>query len=953
MIKASPFLFILLSVSLLAGVGPSPQSVVSVQPGLQQSLAPNQQAEDASQQAQSLLELSESQNKKDHPLALETAHSALSLFQTIGDKEGIARSYALIGRFHTAQSDLEEASENYQTALQMWREINNSQEQVSVLISLGYIEARKAEWAKAISFFSQAEELLAGNDEPTQMARIANGLAYIFSENGLPEKGLAQYQRALGYYRRTPSTDDDAGTILEIGNIHYTLGDPSQALTDFHEALTLVPPDSLDAAQCHQYMGRVYGSTGEYATALQHLQAALPLYTQAGNVKETAEVLALIGQVDEQQGRLAAARQHYKRALDTFTRVSDSINQAAVYYALGRLELRASNYKAAENYLRYSVEVTENIRRVPTSSDLTAAFSATVYERYESYIDCMMRLRQSQPARGLDAQAFEMSEVARARSLVELLKATQTNLVAGLDPKLAEREKLLRQALRAKEDAKVNLLGGKHTPQDLAALEAELARLEAEYKQVDEAIRAINPAYVQITHPMAWDLQSIQEQVVADDQTILLEFLLGADKSYLWAVTRDGLKSYELPERARIEEATQKAYQYLSSAPAEEVMAETSTPLQELSRLVLSPVAAEMKNKSRLIVVGDGALHYIPFQVLPLPSDNEPAVASYEVVNAPSASILGELRQEAMHRQPAGKLLAAFGDPVFKSDYAQRKGKEDSVEMAELHAAYDEQHQPSLRDIELEGDSFDPSIIGPLFYAKRELSNLLDVTAGQETFIAAGFAATRERLLAMDLSQYSILHFATHSVLDPKRPEKSGLVLSTVRPNGSTVDGFVGLQSIYELHTPVNLVVLSACRTGLGRDMRGEGLLSLTRGFMYAGASSVIASLWKVDDEATAELMRQFYTNMLLKGATPAAALRAAQNSIRQKPEWRAPYYWAAFTLQGEYRKVIKPARAPATDHTISYFIIPALSLMLSLSIGWLYRRRKLRTTPERAAIRP
>jgi CHAT domain-containing protein len=196
-------------------------------------------------------------------------------------------------------------------------------------------------------------------------------------------------------------------------------------------------------------------------------------------------------------------------------------------------------------------------------------------------------------------------------------------------------------------------------------------------------------------------------------------------------------------------------------------------------------------------------------------------------------------------------------------------------------------------------------------------------------------------LLSTDLTQYAILHFATHGLLDPRRPENSGLVLSTVNREGQAQNGFVGLQDIYGLRAPVDLVVLSACQTALGKDVRGEGLLGLTRGFMYAGASSVMASLWKVDDEATAELMRQSYTNMLQKGMAPAAALREAQNSIRQRPEWQAPYYWAGFTLQGEYRQVIKPASsADASGFYWKIIIAAALLLLAGVALWYRYRRR-------------
>ncbi len=230
-------------------------------------------------------------------------------------------------------------------------------------------------------------------------------------------------------------------------------------------------------------------------------------------------------------------------------------------------------------------------------------------------------------------------------------------------------------------------------------------------------------------------------------------------------------------------------------------------------------------------------------------------------------------------------------------------------------------------------------MVNRLFYAKRELANLLEATGG-DSLMATEFAATRDKLLTTDLTPYAILHFATHGFLDPKHPERSGLVLSTVDRDGKDLNGFVSLQDIYQLRAPVDLVVLSACQTGLGKDVRGEGLLGLTRGFMYAGASSVVASLWKVDDESTAELMKQFYANLLQKGMTPAAALREAQNNIRQRPGWSEPYYWAAFTLQGEYRQVIKQPSAQS-DYTRA-IIVGTLLLVLIVAAGWFVSRRYL-----------
>lgn len=893
-------------------------------------------------QAEALLALSEAENYTDNVAALQTAQKALELWRSLGDDRALARTYARVGGYYLAQNRLPEAAQYTQQALALWRELNDPSGQADALIMLGFVEYRKADWDSCILFVTQAQGLLDEKHEPYKLGQIATVLAEAFNENGMPETALLQFQRALGYYRQTRDPYPINYVLYNIGLTHYLMGHHGEAADYLRQALANLAPGTLHAAQCLEYLGRLECSTGNREVARVNYQEALSIYTRAGNAREAARVRALLGQLSEQEGQPEEARRSYRQALKTFTAVSDRLNEAGVLYALGRLELKDGRNESAEVYLRRSIEVTEDLRSAATGSDLLAAFSATTHERYEKYIECLMRRQAQQPWGDLAVRAFETSELARARSLAELLRATQTNLTPGLPAELTEREKALRQSLRTKKDFKVKLLERNYRQEELEALNEELARLEAEYQRVTETIRERYPSYEQLARPRAWGVQQIQEEVIADDQTLLLEYSLGEERSYVWALTRDRLTSYELPSRAIIDEAAQKVYKLLAAPPGPEAEDALKPAVHELSRLILSPVAAEL-NRPRVIVVADGALNYIPFQLLPAPDSDEPLVANYEVVNAPSASVVGDLQREAARRPPAPRVLAAFGNPAFATNYAQQQEGHGGAELASV-APMDEGHWArALRDIELNGDTFDPSVIRPLFYAKRELSHLLDAAAGGEALVAEGSSATRERLLGTDLTKYAILHFATHGLLDPKRPENSGLMLSTVDEEGQTRDGFVGLQDIYGLNAPVNLVVLSACRTALGKDVRGEGLLGLTRGFMYAGASSVVASLWKVDDEATAELMNQFYINMLQSGMAPPAALRAAQNSIRQRPEWRAPYYWAAFTLQGDYRQVIRPASAPAARSSAPKVLagVGLLTSLALLAVGVRVRRRR------------
>ena len=887
------------------------------QPLLDQARKISEQNNYPAGKAEALLLLSECQNEKNHAEAVTTASEALRLWQSIGNNLGVVRSHLDIGNYYLAQSNLVQAAQEYQSALDLATEIGDRTRQAEALVYLGYVEFRKSAWQEVFSFMTRAEELIDNDAELYLMGRISTGIAEAFIETGLPEVGLQKYEEALEYFSRTQTPRPVVYAKWGIARAQFFLGKYPEAFKILQETLADAEYHELRSvvAQCHEYLGQTYAAMNDQVKALEHFETALGLYEDLVNPMEKARVWALIGKGYQTQGKLDEAEKFYQQALQTFDHLNDHIDRSATLFAMGQIETKRGNFKAAENYFQQSIDVTESVRSRSTTRDLTAAFSATVHDRYLQYIQCLMRRNDRQAT----VKAFEISELSRARSLAELLRNTETNLLAGLDAELANQEKSLRHLMQAKENDRVSLISMKVPDKAaLEKLESELAQLEEQYKSVSATISQRYPAYDQITRPRGWDLARIQQQVVNDDETVLLEYILGADKSYVWAITRDSFAAHEIP--GEVGKAAETLYNLLKERASSEN--ELTGAAQALSQMVLSPVASQL-NKRRIIVIADGALHYIPFQMLLSPSSNsEPLVAQHEIINAPSASILGELRQEVASRGVRSKVLAAFGNPALGS--------------GEQRAASGEQHY-ALRDIELNADDFNRSATGELFFAEREINNLREIATPAATFAVTGVAANRKQLFSMDFSQFAILHFATHGLLDPKRPEHSGILLSTVDDHGKKQEGFVSLQDVYSLRAPVDLVVLSACRTGLGREIRGEGLVGLTRGFMYAGATTVVASLWRVDDEATAELMKRFYIEMLQNRKTPDEALRIAQNSIRQTPRWSAPHYWAGFTLQGEYQYLVNSNRG---WRRYSLLIVIGLLMIVSLSVTGFYRYR-------------
>src|SRR5262245_35614447 len=255
----------------------------------------------------------------------------------------------------------------------------------------------------------------------------------------------------------------------------------------------------------------------------------------------------------------------------------------------------------------------------------------------------------------------------------------------------------------------------------------------------------------------------------------------------------------------------------------------------------------------------------------------------------------------------ATNTLAALADPVFEADdprlaVARKKASSNGL-VASVRSA-ESAPSPSTLPSELERSarSFHRDGFSRLIFSNEEAEFITGLAPKASTLKATGFAANHRLAASGELGQYRIVHFATHGLINSEHPELSGLVLSLVDENGKPQDGFLRMSEIFNLRLPADLVVLSACQTALGKEIKGEGLVGLTRGFMYAGAERVVASLWQVDDQATAELMKHFYQEMLREKMRPAAALRAAQIEMSKCSRWSPPYFWAGFIIQGEWK---------------------------------------------------
>lgn len=830
---------------------------------------------------------------------------ALVQQREMADTQAEAETLGALGVTYFTQGEVHAALENYRRALAVWQRLGNRSQQGLVLHNIGRIYEVAGEYQPALENTFQALELRRAVKDREEEADDLNSIGRIYSHLGEWSRAVEYYTSALALWRAAGDRRREAVALSNLGIALAALDEPARAAEHFNQSLAL-----------HRAVGYRVGEAivldqlGDLRLKARDLPGALDHYRQALELWSGAENRSGQAQSNEKLGFLYLAWEDPARGLEYFQRgitlhraVGDRQGEARVLSGMARAEYGRGRFAEARRHIDAALALVESIRAGVGSQQLRASYLASVQNFYQLNQDILMRLDLAAPGNGYDAMAFEAAERARARSLIELLVESQAQIREGVDPALLERERKLIQLLNAKAQRRMELRADGRRESQGEALDREINELEDEYQQVQSSIRRNSPHYAALTQPRPLSLREIQQEVLAAD-SLLLEYSLGEDRSHLWAVTKDSIAGFELPGRAVIEQSARRVVEMLaarsrtvrgeSAAVRAERIRKADAQLPQLARefgaLILGPIASRLE-RQQLLIVADGALQYIPFAMLPKPVTGEPLMVDHEIVTLPSASTLAVMRQELKDRQPAPNMLAVIADPVFSAN-DDRNVKSRSTRNQTRDIFHDDQETPAVFGGKLS--------IPRLPYTRLEAERILALAAGQPNLKALDYKANLATATDPELGRYRYVHFATHGLLDSERPGLSSLVLSLVNEKGARQEGFLRANEIYNLHLPAELVVLSACQSGLGKEIRGEGLVGLTRGFMYAGAARVVVSLWNVNDRATADLMSEFYRQMLRAGQRPAAALRSAQVALWKQKQWSAPYFWAAFVLQGE-----------------------------------------------------
>ena len=845
----------------------------------------------------------------DFAKAQEYATESLALFTQVQDRRRYAKTLITLGLIASDLYQSEKATTLYTQALATSKAIDYKGGVVDALAFSGHVAAKEGRLQAAIEFYLEAEKLAQQLGDVLRQSWITSGLAYVYDQSGDSDRALEYYQGTLKLRLTIQNLPVEASIYRRLGAAYFSVKEYQQAAAVLAKAATLYKglKQWRYLAATLRDLGGTYEALGQFDQALVQYAQCRELIAQASDPRGAAYLFAAEGRMLERQNKLEDASEKFREALQAHKEVKDRRGESAALFQLGSLALKQGQDQSALAQFEEVIRVDENFRSELQSSELSASYLADVRRHYETYIDVLMQLHKKSPERGFAKQALELSERARARALLDSLDDKRTTTDNSReDPELIATVENLKQSLSDKAMKRAELLRS-GSPAAVAKIDAEINQLSDAYERAASVVRTRRSKSADRPSPHVLSTSEIQQQL-SDGQTVLLEYALGDSRSYLWVVTRDSVEPFELPARKSIETRVRQFYESLSN-PENHAPALTANDLTKrddelqkqskaLARVLLGPVSEKLANKV-VVVVADGALHLVPFAAL------EPSATALidtnEVVYLPSASVMSFVRKRGATQHAGSKTLAVIADPVFSTDDTRLLSHQTTKaghRRKNQNAGLDEQVAQTLRD----SGVLTPAGDLRRLLASRWEANAITSLANGSVLKATDFKANLATALSPELKDYRIIHFATHGILNTQRPSLSGIVLSLVNDQGKPQPGYLRSIDVLEMNLQADLVTLSSCLSAIGKEFNGEGMVGLSRAFMQAGSKRVVASLWKVDDVATSELMTEFYRGMLSKGLKPGAALREAQLKLRAQKNRRSPYYWAGFILQGEWQ---------------------------------------------------
>lgn len=840
----------------------------SARPFLEQALLFWQEAGDSYRQSRVLYDLAIGRySMGGFDEAIDLYQKALALTEPAGALA--SNIWNGLGNVYTSRGESLKALECFDTALRIAEQTKNKGTEAAALTSAGNIYQRRGEPQKAIRNFQKALEINQSDPELKKYeVRVLLQIGSVDLDLGQSDDALAEYQKALDASQRYEDEWGIANALWSIGRVDLVRDRPQEALEHLGRALEIATQGkiiSTQAAIFHE-IGVARLKLRQFPEAVKSLEDALPLRKKTNRLGEALTLQAL-GKAYLEQGDLARAGSFLPDALRIADEVGASLLRSSIHYDLARLQRRRDHLPEALSEIEQAITILEDVRSDISEDRLRTSFFASRRSYYDFWVHLLMELEQRDPGQGYKDKALAASDKGRARGLLDLLSQGRLKLTHGIDPELRTREAEVKARLTQIQHALVDERSDRRRTLFIEALEAQLQAANTEQREIETEIKVKHPLYYQLRYPSPLERNDIQRLLTSEDSAIL-EYSLGEQDAYLFVVTTAGLTVHPL---ALSQQEISEEVRRISTGfkPGGQLPFSYKQAAQRLYETLIAPAKAELAGKRHLLIAPDGVLSYLPFDALlthQVQGEKSLPYLLYDfsISYIPSASVLASLYLQrppvAAGREPAMRFLAFA--PDYRSTAAQEQARGAIPETAQL---------PDLRG------------------ARQEVQEIARRYHPGEFKVYLGPEASKENFEKNPLISDRI-HFAGHGLPDEEHPENSALVLS---------DGPLRVSDIFNLELKADLVVLSACKTA-GKQVTGEGLVGLTRAFLYAGSPSVVVTLWQVVDSPTSDLMTSFYEN-LDRIHDKAEALRQAKiGMIQRKGRLALPYYWAPFILVGK-----------------------------------------------------
>ena len=776
--------------------------------------------------------------------ALKETEQTNIIFRQIGSQQDEAAGYLNIGSIQLELGNFQHSKEAYLRSLKMARQLNDKGLEALVLNSLGDLSRRLGSYDSALDYVQRALRVSQNTGELKASASGYFTLGFIYESQHNYGASRESYRTSSRIYDKIGEKKGKVENLLRIGAIDSTLGRYDQALTSFKQALAIAEPMGSKPAVGASYL--------------------------------------LIGSAYRSLGKLTEADQALTKAIDLLTPVGMPDLLWQVLYQKGLISSNAGKDEEAVRWMKQAVDVIEQVRNEVPLAEQKWAYFENKLDVYEDLVNLLVR-------KGQVPEAFYYVQRSKARSFLDMLSEARIDPKVDLDAGLYHKKKTLFAALmNLNKKIRDQYDSDQPNAEEIERLKKARSALNEDYLNLVFVIRKQNPRYADLQHPQPLNLPGAQ--ALLKDDTALLDYFSGRTQSLVFAITSSDCRVFHLPSLTKMNAQIQELMEAIQKPdPIDQATSNSYGRYKNLAAFlykeILYPAESVLKGKSRILIAPDGALNHLPFESLltkevPLGANDFSAfpylTLAYQIQYVPSISVLAALMENA---DTTGRLnekrFIAFANPL--TDSVSGKGTGAKMESDKTFREW----SASLADLP---------------YTKAEVEGISRLYTKEQATVLLGKDASEQNAKTMDLANYNVVHFASHGLIDEERPEFSALVLTPGGPGGE--DGFLTMREVFDLKLNADLVVLSACKTGLGHQIRGEGVAGLSRAFFGAGASRVLVSLWNVNDRSTSDFMVDFYRSLNQESARSAALRDARLKMIRSK-KYSHPYYWAPFILVG------------------------------------------------------